>query len=92
LRGIRDGLQTPDDSGGPPQKAGAGEEVPDETGEKMTQDKFDLNLRCHRCKRFAYTDRFDGEYDEKGYCCTHCVKIANDELFEKLKTTIHIPV
>ena len=58
----------------------------------MPQDKFDLNLRCYRCNRFAYSDRFEGEYDVKGYICVHCIKIVNDELFEKLKETTRVPV
>lgn len=51
----------------------------------MTRETFSLETRCSRCKRFAYTEEFEGELGEEGYLCIGCLRILNQELATKLK-------
>jgi len=30
------------------------------------------SLRCFNCRRFAYSDLFEGNESASGYCCTIC--------------------
>lgn len=48
-------------------------------------DRINMDLRCHRCRMFAYVDRFEGEYTEIGYECGKCIRLRNYELMEAVK-------
>ena len=45
-----------------------------------------LGVRCHRCLRFAYTECYEGEFDEDGYLCMGCIRAKNQELVARLKS------
>ena len=40
------------------------------------------DLKCS-CNRFAYADAFSGEYGEKGYTCSSCIRLLNDAAVAK---------
>jgi len=42
--------------------------------------KLDLHTCCHRCKRTAYSDRYEGELSEAGYTCGPCLRLMNQGL------------
>lgn len=44
-------------------------------GEKV--HRIGMDLRCRQCRRFAYTDLYEGEYDGDGYLCGGCVRVLN---------------
>jgi len=48
--------------------------------------KLDITLCCHRCKRMAYTEGYEGELSEDGYLCRRCIRMDNERIVSALGT------
>jgi hypothetical protein len=45
--------------------------------------KLDRHLRCHRCARTAYGDRYEGELVAQGYLCGPCIRLENQRVVNR---------